>query len=82
MEYQENILSKDEKLLSRHRQDITQRYIEITANDLPLSCPMPNMNLWNAHPKVMIPLDHGGEARCPYCGTLYRFKGELPKAHH
>ncbi|MBI3478825.1 MAG: zinc-finger domain-containing protein [Nitrosomonadales bacterium] len=43
---------------------------------------MPNMNLWNAHPKVMIPLNHGGEARCPYCGTLYRFKGELPKAHH
>jgi len=43
---------------------------------------MPDMNLWNAHPKVMIPLDHGGEARCPYCGTLYRFKGELPRAHH
>jgi uncharacterized Zn-finger protein len=30
----------------------------------------------------MIPIDHGGEARCPYCGTLYRFKGELPKSPH
>ncbi|HUW00564.1 MAG TPA: zinc-finger domain-containing protein [Gallionella sp.] len=65
-----------------NKQDINQRYIEVTAHDLPLACPMPNMNVWNAHPKVMIPLDHGGEARCPYCGTLYKFKGELPKAHH
>ena len=64
------------------KQDITQRYIEVTADDLPLACPMPDMNLWNAHPKVMIPLNEGGEARCPYCGTLYRFKGELPKSHH
>ena len=63
------------------KQDITQRYIEVTAHDLPLTCPMPNMSLWNAHPKVYIPLN-GGEARCPYCSTLYKFKGELPKAHH
>jgi uncharacterized Zn-finger protein len=65
-----------------NKQDITQRYIEVTADDLPLACPMPYMNLWNAHPKVMIPLNEGGEARCPYCGTLYRFKGELPRARH
>ena len=64
------------------KQNITQRHIEVTATDLPLSCPMPDMSLWNAHPKVMIPLGHGGEARCPYCGTLYRFKGELPRARH
>ena len=64
------------------KQDITQRYIEVTAHDLPLTCPMPNMSLWNAHPRVMMPLNHGGEARCPYCATLYRFKGEPSKAHH
>lgn len=63
-------------------QHITQRYIEVTASDLPLACPTPGMSLWNAHPKVVIPLNHGGEARCPYCGTLYKFKGELPKDHH
>ncbi len=63
-------------------QSITQRYIEVTAQDLPLCCPMPNMSMWNAHPKVVIPLNQGGEARCPYCGTLYRLKGELPKPHH
>jgi len=64
------------------KQDITQRYIEVTAHDLPLTCPMPNTPLWNAHPRVVIPLMHGEEVRCPYCGTLYRFKGELPKGHH
>jgi uncharacterized Zn-finger protein len=64
------------------KQDINQRDIEVTAHDLPLTCPMPNMNLWNAHPRVFIPLDDGGEARCPYCATLYHFKGELPKPHH
>ena len=64
------------------KQEITQRYIEVTAHDLPLTCPMPNMSLWNAHPKVSIAFSHGQEARCPYCGTLYRFKGDKPKGHH
>ena len=63
-------------------QDIIHRYIEVTAQDLPLTCPMPSMSLWNAHPKVSIPLRDKGEARCPYCGTLYKLKGELPKAGH
>lgn len=62
-------------------ENIIQRYIEVTAHDLPLACPMPNMSLWNSHPKVYISLG-GGKARCPYCGTLYKFKGELPKTHH
>ena len=61
---------------------ITQRYVEVTAHDLPLTCPMPDKTLWNAHPKVALALDGNGEAHCPYCGTLYKFKGELPKAHH
>jgi len=60
----------------------TQHCIEVTAADLPLHCPTPNMSLWNAHPRVFIPVDKLGEARCPYCSTLYKFKGELPKGHH
>jgi uncharacterized Zn-finger protein len=59
-----------------------QRYIEVTAADLPLHCPTPDMALWNAHPKVYIPVGQLGEARCPYCSTLYKLKGELPKGHH
>ena len=56
--------------------------IEITSKDLPLTCPKPGANLWNAHPKVTLALDEHGEAICPYCGTRYKLTGELPAAHH
>ncbi len=61
--------------------DQNQRIIEVTAKDLPLTCPMPDMALWNAHPKVVIGFSKGNEARCPYCGTLYRLTGEHPTGH-
>ena len=43
----------------------------VRARDLPLSCPMPGMYLWNSHPKVYLPIEETGEAKCPYCGALY-----------
>ena len=46
----------------------SQRHIEITVDDLPLHCPMPSMILWNAHPRVYMPIQKTGEALCPYCG--------------
>ena len=55
------------------------RYIEVTAADLPLHCPMPAMMLWNAHPRVFLPIEKTGEELCPYCGTRYTLKGG-PKA--
>lgn len=39
--------------------------------DLPLSCPMPGMALWNSHPKVYLPIEASGSAKCPYCGAQY-----------
>ncbi len=47
---------------------------EILTKDLPLSCPMPKMALWNAHPRVYLPIEQTGEATCPYCGTQYILK--------
>jgi uncharacterized Zn-finger protein len=47
---------------------------EVTAADLPLACPMPGMSLWNSHPRVFLPIEAGGEVRCPYCGALYVLK--------
>lgn len=44
---------------------------EVRRQDLPLSCPMPGMYLWNSHPKVYLPIEAGGEAKCPYCGASY-----------
>jgi len=43
----------------------------VTRADLPLSCPMPGMFLWNSHPKVYLPVDKEGTSKCPYCGALY-----------
>ena len=60
----------------------TQRNIEITAADLPLHCPMPSMLLWNAHPRVFLPIEKTGEALCPYCGTRYTLKGGAKAGGH
>lgn len=57
-------------------------YYEVTAADLPLHCPTPAMPLWSSHPRVFLPIEKTGEALCPYCGTLYKLKGEPPKGHH
>ena len=45
---------------------------EITRADLPLSCPMPGMAVWNSHPKVYLAIEETGEAKCPYCGAEFR----------
>ena len=47
------------------------RHIEVTAEDLPLHCPQPSMLLWNAHPRVFLPIEKTGEAKCPYCGAEF-----------
>ena len=57
------------------------RYIEVTAADLPLHCPMPSMLLWNAHPRVFLPIENTGAALCPYCGTQYTLKGGAKAGH-
>jgi uncharacterized Zn-finger protein len=43
----------------------------VAREDLPLSCPMPGMSLWNSHQRVYLPIEAGGEAMCPYCGAHY-----------
>ncbi|WP_405221132.1 zinc-finger domain-containing protein [Lentisalinibacter sediminis] len=52
------------------RPNAEHRY-EVTRADLPLSCPMPGMYLWNSHPKVYLPVEQTGEAKCAYCGAEY-----------
>ena len=57
------------------------REIDVTAKDLPLHCPMPSVKLWDTHPRVFIDLASTGEAKCPYCGTVYKLTGPV-KSHH
>jgi uncharacterized Zn-finger protein len=45
---------------------------QVTQADLPLSCPMPGMYLWNSHPRVYLPIEETGSVKCPYCGATYR----------
>jgi uncharacterized Zn-finger protein len=47
-----------------------QRY-QVKRADLPLSCPTPEMKLWNSHPRVFLPVADTGSAKCPYCGAEF-----------
>jgi uncharacterized Zn-finger protein len=59
----------------------TARKVEVGEADLPLHCPRPQDMLWNAHPRVFLPVEQRGEALCPYCGTLYVLKGGARAGH-
>ena len=58
-----------------------ERQVDVDPRDLPLHCPTPAMMLWNAHPRVYLPVEKTGEALCPYCGTHYRLIGKAPGGH-
>lgn len=49
----------------------TERVYQVKKSDLPLSCPTPEMVLWNAHPRVYLPIEKTGQALCPYCGAQF-----------
>ena len=51
-----------------------QSRYEVSRADLPLSCPMPGMALWCSHPRVYLPIEQTGQAKCPYCGADYVLK--------
>ena len=53
---------------------------EVSQADLPLHCPMPGEALWSSHPRVFLPIEETGKARCPYCGMEYVLKG--PRGGH
>jgi uncharacterized Zn-finger protein len=63
------------KLESTADDELTQSnaesHYEVTRNDLPLSCPASGMSLWNSHPRVYLPIEKTGKAKCPYCGADY-----------
>jgi uncharacterized Zn-finger protein len=48
-----------------------EKVYRVTVKDLPLHCPLPDSYLWNSHPKVYLPIEETGEAKCPYCSASY-----------
>ena len=61
---------------------LTERHVEVTVDDLPVHCPTPETMLWNAHPRVYLPVEDTGDALCPYCGTRYTLKGGPRSSGH
>jgi uncharacterized Zn-finger protein len=59
----------------------TETRIEVGADDLPLHCPTPRTPVWCYHPRVFLDIAESGEMRCPYCSTLYVYRGGKPKGH-
>jgi uncharacterized Zn-finger protein len=54
----------------------TQTAVEVTAQDLQgegaVVCPNKNMPIWSNHPRVFLDIGSTGQAKCPYCGTVYK----------
>ena len=68
---------------------MSKAVVELKASDLNqhggVFCPSPlaEMKLWNSHPKVYLDVAKTGEAKCPYCGAVYKLKaGEVVGHHH
>lgn len=52
-----------------------KRQVTISQSDLPLSCPQSDEVVWNAHPKVYLPISKDNqEVDCPYCDTHYQLR--------
>ena len=56
------------------KQACTKGKYEITSEDLPLSCPPRNMRVWDAHPRVYLPIEKTGKVQCPYCSAEFILK--------
>lgn len=67
---------------------MSQAVVELRAKDLNhqggVFCPntVADMQLWNGHPRVYLDVARTGEAKCPYCGTVYRLKAGETVGHH
>jgi uncharacterized Zn-finger protein len=53
-----------------------EKLYRVSRKDLPLHCPLPESYLWNSHPKVYLPIEETGEAKCPYCSASYELVDE------
>ncbi|MBA3661477.1 MAG: zinc-finger domain-containing protein [Gammaproteobacteria bacterium] len=60
------------------KQACTKRRYEISHQDLPLSCPPRDRRIWDAHPRVYLPIEELGSVVCPYCGAEYVLQGFKP----
>jgi uncharacterized Zn-finger protein len=61
--------------------------VELLAADLNpqggVFCPSAkaDMKIWNSHPKSYLDVAKTGQAKCPYCGTVYQLKAGEAVGH-
>ena len=48
--------------------------IQVTKDQLPLSCPPANAGVHELHRRVFLPIEKTGESTCPYCGAKYQLR--------
>jgi uncharacterized Zn-finger protein len=54
----------------------TEKNYVVHRDQLPLSCPTADMVLWNAHPKVYLPIEKTGTEVCPYCSARFTLQND------
>lgn len=53
------------------KQACTRKRYDIHPDQLPLCCPLPNKRVWDAHPRVYLPIEQTGFVTCPYCDAEF-----------
>jgi uncharacterized Zn-finger protein len=61
---------------AKKKQACAEKNYTVHRRDLPLSCPTDEMELWNAHPKVYLPIEETGREVCPYCGSCFTLEND------
>lgn len=54
-----------------NKESCTKTRYEVTTAELPLSCPPRDSRVWDAHPRVYLPIEKTGMYTCPYCDAEY-----------
>ena len=65
--------------MSNQKQACEKRVYQVTTKELPVSCPMDDMAVWNAHPRVYLAIEKTGQAECEYCSAQFILTDFSPK---
>lgn len=58
--------------MTEQKQACNRKRYEISRSQLPLCCPLPEQRLWDAHPRVYLPIEETGFTECPYCDAEFQ----------
>lgn len=61
--------------MSDLKQACTRKRYEIRPDQV-ACCPLLDQRLWDAHPRVYLPIEETGFAECPYCDAEFQLKSD------